>query len=496
MKIHAPLLPLAICMMMGIAASQWTNGWQTGLAVLVACIIITILLRHRPRLQTIGIYCCTFLLGSILGGRQRQQLDVEWPQEQQEIQLVIASEVKTKEKVVMFDALTATGHQKLRCSIRRDKQSEQLQIGQGLQVFTRIKNIHEWKAGRYDHRQYMQCHGFTGELYAGPQQWQPCIVELKGLSTTARIRLRFLCWRHQLLNHVKQWKMDDDAYGIIAAMTLGERSTLDKELKDTYSRMGAAHILALSGLHLMIIYSVITLVLGWHRYRIGTQVLTVLAIWAFALMTGLSTSVVRSAFMITIYALLSVGYRNRMSVNTLAFVAIILLATNPLSIYDLGFQLSFLSVLGILLIHPLINNLIKADVQQRHRCLSAIWGMVTVSIAAQIGTAPLVAYQFGRFSTWFLLSNFIVIPMAWLILNVALLCMVFFWWSWALSGLTTILAWLATTMNHALEWMARLPVSSIEDINLSAVQVYLIYIIIVCCYVIISLRYPTAQRSG
>ena len=226
------------------------------------------------------------------------------------------------------------------------------------------------------------------------------------------------------------------------------------------------------------------------------QVLVILAIWAFALLTGLSTSVVRSAFMISIYALLSLGYRERMSVNTLAFVAIVLLVVNPLAMYDLGFQLSFLSVLGILLIHPLINNLLKADVQQQHRWLSSIWGLVTVSIAAQMSTAPLVAYHFGRVSCWFLLSNFIVVPMAWLVLNVALLCIVFSWWSWAFSGLTAILAWLATAMNHALGWVAQLPCSSIEGIDLSAVQVYLIYIIIACSYVAISLRYPAARRSG
>ena len=274
---------------------------------------------------------------------------------------------------------------------------------------------------------------------------------------------------------------------MIAAMTLGEKSVLSKDLKDTYSRVGASHILALSGLHLMIIYSVVTLVIGWHRYRIATQTIMVLALWAFALLTGLSTSVVRSAFMISIYALLSLGYRERMSVNTLAFVAVVLLVVNPLSLYDLGFQLSFLSVLSILLIHPLLNNLVQAHIQQQHRWLSAVWGLVTVSIAAQIGTAPLVAYQFGRFSTWFLLSNFIVVPLAWLILCVTLLCLVVSWWSWAATVLTTLLVWLTDAMNHALAWVAQLPLSSIEGLSLTLLQLFLIYLIIVCCYVALAI---------
>lgn len=495
MKIHAPLLPLAISMIAGIAMSPWIDNWLMLLAVLAIVLLITCCIGRYPRLQTAGIFVGTLLLGMTLGSRQRQVLNVEWPQEKQQVELIVTSEVKIKEKTVVFDALTADGKYKLHCSIQRDKHSEQIQIGNGILVHSRIKKIHEYRHGHFDYLQYMQCHGFTGEVYAYSHQWKWQTISLAKLSMTDRLRWRFLTWRHQLLEHFRQRQMDEDAYGVIAAMTLGDKTTLSQELKDTYSRVGASHILALSGLHLMIIYGVISLVIGWHRYHMATQVITVLAIWTFALLTGLSTSVVRSAFMISIYALLSVGYRGRMSVNTLAFVAIILLVVNPMSIYDLGFQLSFLSVLSILLIHPLINNLIKAHIQQQHRWLSTAWGLVTVSIAAQIGTAPLVAYQFGRFSTWFLLSNFIVIPIAWLILCGTLLCIALSWWSWVASGLTILLIWLTNTMNHALEWVAQLPMSHIEGINLSAVQVYLIYIMIVCSYVIISLRYPATRRS-
>ena len=396
MRIHAPLLPLAISMIVGIAMSQWINNWFIPLAMLVIVVIATCMVGRYPRLQTAGIIVGTLLLGMTLGSRQRQQLDVEWSEERQQVELIVTSEVKVKKKTVVLDALTADGQHKLRCSIQRDQDSEQIQIGQGLEVYTRIKKVHEYHHGHFDYLQYMQCHGFTGELYAYSNQWQWQTISLKELSMTDKLRLRFLTWRHQLLEHFRQQQMDEEAYGVITAMTLGDKTTLSKELKGTYSRVGASHILALSGLHLMIIYGVITLVIGWHRYHMATQIITVLAIWAFALLTGLSTSVVRSAFMISLYALLSLGYRERMSVNTLAFVAIVLLIINPMAIYDLGFQLSFLAVLGILLIHPLINNLIAANVQQKHRWLSSAWGLVTVSIAAQIATAPLVMYQFGR----------------------------------------------------------------------------------------------------
>ena len=483
MRLHAPLLPLAVCMIVGIALSPWVTNWLMPLALLAVVVIATFLVRRYPRLQTAGILAAVLLLGVALGSRQRQALRVEWPEKTLSTQLVVVSEVKVKKKTVVFDALTADGQHKLRCSLRRDSNSERIAIGQGLVVHSRINKIHEYHHGHFDYRQYMQCHGFTGELYANSHQWQGQAVGLQALSMTDRLRLRFLTWRHQLLEHFQQQPMDDDAYGVIAAMALGDKTALSKDLKDTFSRVGASHILALSGLHLMIIYSIVTLVIGWHRYRIATQSITVLAIWAFALLAGLPTSVVRSAFMISIYALLSLGYRERMSVNTLAFAGVVLLMISPLSLYDLGFQLSFAAVLSILLIHPLINGLIADDVQQRHRWLSTAWGLVTVSVAAQIGTAPLVAYHFGRFSTWFLLSNFIVIPSAWFILGGTLLCLALSGWSWAASGLFSLLVWLTNAMNHALGWVAQLPLSSIEGIRLGAIQLFLIYIIIVCCYV-------------
>jgi competence protein ComEC len=483
-------------MIVGIALSPWVTNWLMPLALLAVVVIATFLVSRYPRLQTAGILAAVLLLGVAVGSRQRQALHVEWPEETLSTQLVVVSEVKVKKKTVVFDALTADGQHKLRCSLRRDSNSERIAIGQGLVVHSRIKKIHAYHHGHFDYRQYMQCHGFTGELYANSHQWQGQAVGLQALSMTDRLRLRFLTWRHQLLEHFQQQPMDDDAYGVIAAMALGDKTALSKDLKDTFSRVGASHILALSGLHLMIIYSIVTLVIGWHRYRIATQSITVLAIWAFALLAGLPTSVVRSAFMISIYALLSLGYRERMSVNTLAFAAVVLLMVNPLSLYDLGFQLSFAAVLSILLIHPLINGLIADDVQQRHRWLSTAWGLVTVSVAAQIGTAPLVAYHFGRFSTWFLLSNFIVIPLAWFILCFTLLCLAFSWWSWAAGTLTALLVWLTSAMNHALGWVAQLPLSSIEGIRLSAIQLLLIYIIIGCCYVALSIRFPAARRSG
>jgi competence protein ComEC len=227
--------------------------------------------------------------------------------------------------------------------------------------------------------------------------------------------------------------------------------------------------------------------IGWWRSLLLKQVITILSIWAFAFMVGLSPSVVRSSFMISIYALLSLGYREKMSVNTLAFTAIVMLVVNPCSLYDVGFQLSFAAVLAILVLNPLFSKVIPLHVLQRHRWLRFWWGLTTVSISAQMGTAPLVAYYFGTFSTYFLLSNYIVIPLASAILYLTLACLMTSWWIGLQSWLVVLLGWIVGTMNRTLEVIGALPKSCVEGISLSTLQLYLIYILIGSLVVLLSL---------
>ena len=333
-----------------------------------------------------------------------------------------------------------------------------------------------------------------------------CLTVILGMTLGARQRLMPIAteetrivrlasyWRGQLLDNYREWGISDEAYGVVAAMTLGDKSELDRDLKETYSKVGAAHILALSGLHLSIIYAIISLFIGWRRIRILSQSFIIVAIWAYALLTGMSPSVTRAALMISIYGLLSLGYRERMSVNTLAFTAIVMLLVNPMSLYNIGFQLSFMAVLAILLFNPLFNRLIPQRVLLRYRSVRLLWGMTTVSVSAQLGTAPLVAYYFGRFSTWFLLSNYLVIPLATVILYLTVFCVASFWWTalqqWVVAALSAVVAF----MNHGLEALSRLPYSSIEHIRFSVLHVALIYTIIGSIYLMLSLRFPKARR--
>ncbi len=486
-RIHAPLFPIALSFIIGIVLGENITDLPVILIALFLTFFFVFLFRNSPRWQTIAIYAVVLLLGMAWSNISLKKLNIKWSDGSIPLDVVVISEPVVKERFIVFDALTVNGHHKIRYRISKDKYSEQIAIGQGLHTISEIKAIHQWYNGHFDYQRYMLCHRFCGETFVGRGRWQWKTLTLDGLSLIQRARLHALLLRHKLLQHYRQWKFTDEQYGIVAAMTLGDKSQLTPQLRDIYSQVGASHVLALSGLHLMIIYAVISMFIGWWRFRTLSQVLTVLSIWAFAFLVGLSPSVVRSAFMISVYALLSIGYRERMSVNTIAFTAIIMLIINPFSLYDVGFQLSFMAVLAIILFNPLFTAIIPLHILQRHRWLNIIWGLTTVSISAQVGTAPLVAYYFGKLPTYFLISNFIAIPLATLILYLVLVCLATFWWSSLQLLLATVLAEVVGFMNSLLSMVATLPKNSIENISLSPLQLSLTYLFITCLWLLLLL---------
>ena len=288
-----------------------------------------------------------------------------------------------------------------------------------------------------------------------------------------RSKIYFLEQRSKLLDRLSESGVDGCVYAVVAAMTLGDKSQLTKE--------GASHILALSGLHLGIIYTLLSLLLSRRRWQMVSQIVIIVSIWLFVFLVGLSASVVRSAVMVSIYALLSLGHRDKLSVNTLAFAAIVMLLLNPMSLFDVGFQLSFMAVLAILLFYPLFESVWSQPFLFDHRLFKWLWTMLAVSCAAQIGVAPLIAYYFGRFSCYFLLANLIVVPAATLILYLSLLVLL-------IPSLAYLLIYIVDALNQLLSWIAMLPGASIEGLHPTPLQVWMMYVIIGAVYLLLIRR--------
>ena len=304
-------------------------------------------------------------------------------------------------------------------------------------------------------------------------------------SRIERTQQYFLHQRTLLLGRLQSSGLSDK-YAVVAAMALGDKSALTKELRETYSKTGASHILALSGLHLGIIYALLSMLIVGRRWQMITQVAIILSIWTFVFLVGMSASVVRSAVMLTVYALLAIGHRHKMSVNTLAFTAIVMLLVTPKALFDVGFQMSFMAVFSILLFVPLFYRPFSAEYLMTHRAISWLWGMVAVSIAAQIGVAPLIAYYFGRFSCYFLLTNFIVIPAATIILYLSLATLL-------IPSIGVVLASIVGLLNTTLLFIATIPGATIEDLHPSIMLTVSIYGVIFAAYYLLWLTIPKSE---
>ena len=449
-----PLMMPAISLILGIVAAPFVSQMGLLLAVFVVCVALTWLLGRWSFWQSMGVLLCVFLLGMIVGQRAKTVLVAD-----DIVEAVVFSEPAEKPKTIALDLLLPHDGRQVRCYLWKDERSRQVALGQNLLVREVDKGFVrscDWQ--------------FGGDGFAK-------------LSRVQRIRLWFLGLRHQLLSHYRSLQADDDQYAILAAMTLGDKSAISRELRETYSVTGASHVLALSGLHIGIIFFLLYHLTLGRRHFLVSRVLIILGVWAFAFLTGLSPSVVRSATMISTFALFSVMGRRRSPVNLLCFTAIVMLLINPASLYDIGFQMSFTAVLSILLWLPLIERFFPQYYFAAHRVQHYFYGMAAVSLAAQIGVAPLIAFYFGRFSTYFLLTNFLVLPAATMILYGALVVLV-------VPMLGPVLLWFVGILNKALGWLAQMPYSSIDGLHPSVYQICLLYIGIITVYWAVRLLAP------
>lgn len=298
--------------------------------------------------------------------------------------------------------------------------------------------------------------------------------------------------RKELTSKYVEQGLSGDTYDIVAAMTLGEKKSISKEVRKTFSASGGAHILALSGMHLGILFMILTFLLPTKRWPKISVLTELFAIWAFVFLIGFQPSLVRAALMLTIYSIAKMLSRNTRSLDVLAVTAALLLVISPQWLFDVGFQMSFAAVTGILLLYGQIFRFLTY--REKESGQPSVWitcrrvfsdgivGLVVISLTAQLGVAPLVAYYFGNFPTYFLLTNFIVTPAAFLIIALAI---------GLLMGLplqeplTAVVQW----MHTSLLWIKNLPYSNLE-VRLSVWQTILVYVIIIslCCLVYLCIR--------
>ena len=274
--------------------------------------------------------------------------------------------------------------------------------------------------------------------------------------------------RHYFAKVIERYVIRPESKQIALALLLGQKESLGKEVKQAYSATGTQHILAVSGLHVGIIYSILLLPLTYfkqegHALRKSYLILVMGLIWIYALMTGFSPSVVRAVVMFSLVTLGQMRKRKPSIWNILSFSALLLLVLDPGVRTDLGFQLSYLAVAGIVGLQPLILQVWSPH----NRVLDYFWQMAAVTLAAQLITSPLTIHYFHTFPTYFLLANLLIVPLSYLILCVGVPFLLLAWIPFLGRVLGAIVDFLLLLQNEITYLIQDLPAALWQGIHLS-----------------------------
>ena len=299
-----------------------------------------------------------------------------------------------------------------------------------------------------------------GTMFCYANHWKATGHQSHTLQTWA------LCMRGQLVDKYRAYFGGRDL-AVLSALSLGDKTMLNNDVRAVFSETGTSHILALSGLHLGIIFSFFNLLL-FNRFRrhrrthLCLVLLGMVLLWFYVLLAGFPISLLRAAIMYTMFQVAAFFKRMGFSLNSLSVAACLLLLCDPRSLFDVGFQLSFLSVAGILLFQPFFPELPffgrRWWQEWAHKILSSFYGLLTVSFCATVTTLPLVAFTFHRIPVYGILASFVAIPLAYLLLMGTILFLCF---PFARAFLATIIVACLHLMFAGLEWVASLPCSSI-----------------------------------
>jgi competence protein ComEC len=327
--------------------------------------------------------------------------------------------------------------------------------------------------GAFNYQRYASFQHIYSQVYLKKGEYLP--LTQKKLPPLKMFLLTVRTW---VLHTITRYIPDKKSAGLAEALLIGYKDDLDKTLVQSYSNTGVVHVIAISGLHVGIIYWLLLVIINPFQKRKTTRwlsaLLVITGLWLFALLAGAGASVLRSALMFSCLAIGEVMSKKTSVFNSLAASAFLLLCYNPFWLWDAGFQLSYAAVLSIVVFMKPVYHLFNI----RNPLLDRLWKLNAVTIAAQLLTLPISVYHFHQFPNYFLFTNLVAVPLSSIILiGEILLCVVA-----PLSAVATVigylLQWMINCMNHFITYMEKLPFSVWNGLQINSTQVIALYLII------------------
>jgi competence protein ComEC len=428
-----PFLRLSIALAIGIiSGSYFEIPILFILSILILILVFLILVNRNYKYKNIlifglGIHLLFIFLGVLifpLHNKKPQFFEkgifmatiLEAPQEKENsyksvLKLIAFHKndtvLKTNEKLIVYFGKQET--------VKSLKPGDNIVFNQSPQTIKNNRNPYE-----FDYKKYLERKKIYRQLYLPSNAW----IKSNGRSSFSLV-IQAELLREKLLDIYRKQKLGENEREILSALTLGYKRGLDPETKQVFSAAGAMHVLAVSGLHVGIVFWVILALFGFLKRqktgRVFFVFLSIFCLWFYAFITGLSPSVARAATMFTFFVVGDNLKRQTNIYNSLAASALILLLVNPNNLFEPGFQLSYSAVFGIVFLQPKLSKLITI----KNKIIKYFWTLLTISVAAQITTFPITTYYFDQFPTYFWIANLVIIPAVKILIPLGITLLVF-----------------------------------------------------------------------
>ena len=331
--------------------------------------------------------------------------------------------------------------------------------------------------GAFNYQRYAAFHQTFHHVFLKEKDWKKLQVSSE---KTSRLQQLIFTARDYVLSVLrKRMEAGKDELGIAEALLIGYTNDLDKDLVQAYSNTGVVHIIAISGMHLGLIYVMLVWLFAKipvvNRSKILQVVLILGCLWLFSLITGAAASVLRSAVMFTFIALGKNFFRQTSVYNSLAASAFVMLCFNPYFLWDVGFQLSYLAVGGIIAFQKPIYNCFYI----KNKWLNKVWQLMAISLAAQLLTFPVCIYYFHQFPNLFLITNIIAVPLSGIILYAEIALIAFSWVPFVGVYIGKLVSGLVWMMNKIILWINERSFAVWDKIPATVLSTWLLYAVVI-----------------
>ncbi|MBK1898139.1 ComEC/Rec2 family competence protein [Chryseobacterium sp. YIM B02567] len=472
-----PLLILAICFILGIFFQDQILLGKTSIVIVVfICFGIMTSLFFQSwslhKLRAILLALMFFLLGITLHSLHTFSFRPDVKSSKERITFKMSRKLNSTEKYKKYEIIAKIGNDEVNSILYISKSEEQLDFNHYYKALVFINKLKPPLYDfQFDYSNYLKRKNIWYQMYLSGDVLSVARTDLGFKELIQQQRL-------EVLQNIDSVNISAETREFLKGIILADRTEIDPSVIQDFSRSGLVHFLAISGTHIMVIFGLFYFLLKLLlplKLRKYTVIVSLVFIWLFATFIGFGNSVVRSCTMLTVYFIYVLLQRKPDVLHSMALSAFVILCIDSQQLFNIGFQLSFTAVLGIFWLN---QPLLKCFPKQDNYMKKLIFNTISISVAAQLATIPLVLYYFHQFSLSSIFANFIIVPFSELIIMSSFCMTSLFAFTISFDCVNTGYDMMVKGLLKCVHWFASFDIFFIENISMSLIEVFILFLLV------------------